>query len=221
MVVNKPYVYLNEAVNPPQLEVIVQAGQTGNFRLISTGVPGNNGVYFVDVELTQSASGSPQPKASIPYTRLSGYSNQTKIMVRLKQNGVTLGRTFVVAGQQGFESDTYKLFSYLQFVRSGTLTYHGFIDLGTDAGNIAKLDVNSTGAINLANAPIYEILLSISIGVASTTAPPYLIFSYNINNTEYYDPSTFETISMLVTGDAPKKTKGSTTDSEADASGDD
>lgn len=219
MLTLKPYVYLDETPNAFAVEVYVKGPQNYAYTINYTAVPHNSNTYLIKLILSGNTQGNPVSKISLPQHSLPGLqSGHTKIIVLVMQGNNIIGRTTVTRNAAGFDSNDYKLFTYLQFQQTGSLKYHGYVEMGSDELNDMIL---YNGQVQTRNAPLLELSVNAVPGPgAQHTAPENLHFTFNIGAAENYDPSTYDTLEMRVNGSTPKTTKGSTTDSEADASGD-
>lgn len=222
MLANKPYVYLDESGTPLKIEVYVKGPQTGAaYALQASGAPQNSNTYLLTLTLTTVTTGSQVVKTIIDCSTLNGFSstNFSKIVVRVVYQNNMVGRTTIIIGAYDFDAVDYKLFSYLQFIRTGTLKYHGLLELGPDELSQVNISQPSNPVGNQSDFIMRLNVNVVQANIYTNAVTPH--FTYEIGSADGYDPTTYETLELRVDGSNPKKTKGSTTDSEADASGDD
>lgn len=218
----KPFIWLDETGTNPKIEIKVQctSGQN-NLILSQTGNGQSNGssVYVVTFTLTSGNTGNPGggiQNGSFDFANATNYTGQKKIIVRTVDPLDNLkGRTTVFLGQipTHFLASPCKVFCYLKFINSAEVRQYIYVDF---AGHQNINSLSAPPTVNLSSPPKFCLVYNGTNLQNQVNEDNFLLNSGN-----NYDPSTFDQVEVSIMYNGKLEGKGTTTDSEADASGDD
>lgn len=218
----KPFVWLNETGTYPIIEIKVQctSGQN-NLILSQSGSGQSNGSSVFVITFTLSPGNTANPGGGIQngafdFANATNYSGQKKIIIRTVDPLDNLkGRTTVFLAQNPahFITSPCKVFCYLKFINSAEVRQYIYVDF---AGHQSINSLSTPPTINISNSPKYSLLYN-----GTNLQNPINEDNFLLNTGNNYDPSTYDQVEVSIMYSGRLEGKGTTTDSEADASGDD
>lgn len=211
----KPYVWLDESPNPDTIKVKMYCiANSQNYIVDEVDCNNQGDAFLIKIKLKVSddimPSGFPEITKTLQLDSTINYTNNEKIVVKTLLGSIVKGTTTVFLKNNNFTSNNLQVFCWLKFHNSTKL--ESFIKVNGLSSNKLKFDgytqhlPSRKFILNYSNAGINTTNEDNRV-IDNTTSPPY-------------DTSLHDSIVVNVTSGTNHGT-GTTTDSEADSSGDD